>query len=268
MPVGIEAAGAHHPQEAAVPPQTCGVCHATSHSRTCSGDSCKAGMSMVSLAPLQGPARTRPAAARPGPSGGADRRPTRRSPARARATDDPPVRRPAQKHAGRVVTTESDEVEPTGWRLTRELSVAFWREMRAGPQPLPVLYIACDGCGQVTPRTKIQKIMSISEGQFTGSPPETVCEACDHAQPRIVNDEVPADSTVVCTGRRFRRFGFKRRRKPCGDSFTVPATAVLVKRVSPRRPQRRPLRRRPHRWTGCLPVVRSAASGPAARRWP
>ena len=126
------------------------------------------------------------------------------------------------------MTTEPGEVEPTGWRLARELAIAFWREMRAGPQPLPVLYIACDGCGQVTPHNRVQKIMSIRDGVFTGSPPETVCEACDHAQPRAVDDEVPADTTVVCTGRRFRRFGFKRQRKPCGESFTVPAVAALV----------------------------------------
>lgn len=71
------------------------------------------------------------------------------------------------------MSTEPGEVEPTRWRLARELAVAIWREMRAGPQPLPVLYIACDGCGQVTPYNRVQKVMSIRDGLFTGSPPET-----------------------------------------------------------------------------------------------
>ncbi|MDG4751588.1 hypothetical protein O7630_11605 [Micromonospora sp. WMMD718] len=75
------------------------------------------------------------------------------------------------------------ETEPAGWRLARELARSLWRELRAGPQPLPVLYLACDGCGQVTAHTRVQKVMSISDGTLTSSPPEAVCEACEHAQP-------------------------------------------------------------------------------------
>ncbi|MFI7214514.1 hypothetical protein ACIBP4_25310 [Micromonospora maritima] len=104
----------------------------------------------------------------------------------------------------------------------------LWRELRAGPQPLPVLYLACDGCGQVTAHTRVQKVMSISDGAVIGSPPEAVCEACEHAQPRTVGDELSADTTVICTGRRFRRFGLRRRRRACGAAFAVPAAAVLV----------------------------------------
>ncbi len=120
------------------------------------------------------------------------------------------------------------ETQPAGWRLARELAVDLWRELRAGPHPLPVLYLACDGCGQVTAHTRVQKVMSISDGTLTGSPPEAVCEACEHAQPRTVGDELPADTTVTCTGHRFRRLGFRRRRKGCGEAFVVPAAAVLV----------------------------------------
>lgn len=117
------------------------------------------------------------------------------------------------------------ETEPAGWRLARDLTVDLWRELRAGPQPLSVLYLACDGCGQVTAHTRVQKVMSISGGAVIGSPPEAVCE---HAQPRTVGDELSADTMVICTGRRFRRFGLRRRRRACGEAFVVSAAAVLV----------------------------------------
>jgi hypothetical protein len=106
------------------------------------------------------------------------------------------------------------------------------REMRADPQPLPVLYLRCDGCEQVTPRTSVRKhyivTATATETALDGGTPESVCEVCDHGQIRVVGDEVPADTTIGCSGRRFRRFGIKRSRKPCGASFTVPAAAVLV----------------------------------------
>ncbi|GAA2074502.1 hypothetical protein [Actinomadura alba] len=96
------------------------------------------------------------------------------------------------------MTTSPGAVDPTGWREVRDLTVAFWREMRAGPQPLPVLYLLCDGCGQVTPRTRVRKSFSVSRGEINGGTPEPVCE---HAQIRVVDDEIPADTTIVCTGR-------------------------------------------------------------------
>ncbi|MBC8989594.1 hypothetical protein ACIODS_16870 [Micromonospora chalcea] len=120
------------------------------------------------------------------------------------------------------------KTESAGWPLARELARDLWCELRAGPQPLPVLYLACDGCGQVTAHTRVQKVMSISDGTLTTSPPEAVCEACEHAQPRAIGDELPADTTVICTGHRFRRLGFRRRRTECGEAFAVPVAAVLV----------------------------------------
>jgi hypothetical protein len=67
----------------------------------------------------------------------------------------------------------------------------FWTELRAGPQPLPVLYLLCDGCGNVTPRTSVQKTFSVTNRGITGGTPESLCAACQHAQPRVV-DEIPA----------------------------------------------------------------------------
>ena len=125
--------------------------------------------------------------------------------------------------------------EPSAWQQfreflaeLREFAVEIWREQRADPQPLPVLYLVCDGCGQVTPRTSVQKSYSLTERGLAGGTPESVCDRCRHAQPRVVDDAVPADTTVICTGHRFRRIGIKRSRKPCGESFTVPAAATLV----------------------------------------
>jgi hypothetical protein len=127
------------------------------------------------------------------------------------------------------VTAGPGDVEPTGWRLVRDLVTEFWREMRAGAQPLPVLYLLCDGCGNVTPRTSVRKSFSVANGEVSGGTPESVCAACDYAQPRVVDDEVPADTTIVCTGHQFRRFGFiRRRRRTCGENFAVSAMATLV----------------------------------------
>lgn len=118
--------------------------------------------------------------------------------------------------------------EPTGWRLARDLAVELWREMRSDPMPLPVCYLACDGCGQVTPRTRVQKSYSVTERGMVGGTPESVCESCEYAQLRVVDDEVPADTTIVCTGHPHRRFGTKRRRRPCARTFNVPARATLA----------------------------------------
>ncbi|MEU1813363.1 hypothetical protein [Micromonospora aurantiaca (nom. illeg.)] len=120
------------------------------------------------------------------------------------------------------------KTEPAGWRLARDLAVDFWRELRTSPQPPPVLYLAGDGCGQVTAHTRVQKVMCISDGTLTSSQPEAACEACEHAQPRAIGAELPADTTVICTGHRSRRLGFRRRRTVCGEASAVPVAAVLV----------------------------------------
>jgi hypothetical protein len=58
--------------------------------------------------------------------------------------------------------------------------------------------------------------------------PESVCAACQYAQPRVVDDEIPASTTIVCTGHPHRRSGTKRRRKPCARTIIVPSQANLV----------------------------------------
>lgn len=117
---------------------------------------------------------------------------------------------------------------PGGWREFRQLLAEFWREMRSPPQPLPVLYLRCDGCGQVTPHTSVQKWYSLTERGIAGGTPESVCDGCHHPQPRVVDDQVPADTPIVCTGRRSRRLGSKPSRHPCARTFTAPAPATLA----------------------------------------
>jgi hypothetical protein len=62
-----------------------------------------------------------------------------------------------------------------------------------------------DGCGEITPHAGLVSIGSLGI-------PEAVCNLCDHRQPRVVGDEIAADTTVTCAGRRHRRIGFKRSR--------------------------------------------------------
>jgi hypothetical protein len=67
--------------------------------------------------------------------------------------------------------------------------------------------------------------MRVAECEVTAPPPEAVCDECGHAQPRAIGDEIPADVTVRCVGRRHRRIGFKRSRRRHGREFEVPAAA-------------------------------------------
>lgn len=122
-----------------------------------------------------------------------------------------------------------DEPLPTGWAFIRMMVREFVRDVRY-PTPLTVRYIRCDGCGQVTTHTSDQHSISITmpEREMTAAPPEPVCDECGHAQPRTVGDEVPAEVTVTCVGRRHRRIGLKRSRRPCGRVFEVPAAASSV----------------------------------------
>ena len=126
------------------------------------------------------------------------------------------------------MTSSGSGTARSEWREFLAALGELVREFRSDPQPLPVLYLRCDGCGQVTPRTGVRKHYSVTPTSLNGGTPESVCAACDYGQVRVVGDEVPADTTIVCTGRRFRRIGTRRSRKPCGQSFAVPAAAALV----------------------------------------
>jgi hypothetical protein len=129
-----------------------------------------------------------------------------------------------------VEPSGTEQSEPTeGWALLRALVRDFIDERR-NPQPFAVRYLRCDGCGHVTPHTCDQRLYTIhvAEREMTAPPPEAVCDECEHAQPRTVGDEIPAEVTVTCVGRRHRRFGFKRSRRRCGREFAVPAAASSV----------------------------------------
>lgn len=128
-----------------------------------------------------------------------------------------------------MVEPSGPEPEPTGWALFRTLVREFVDEWRH-PTPYAVRYIRCDGCGQVTPHSSNRRVISIRMpiGEMTAPPPEAVCDDCEHAQPRTVGDEVPADVTVTCVGRRHRRIGIKRSRRRCGRTFEVLAAASSV----------------------------------------
>jgi restriction system protein len=67
-----------------------------------------------------------------------------------------------------------------------------------------------------------------AEREVIAPQPEAVCDECRHAQPRTVGDEIPAEMTVTCVGRRHRQFGSKRSRRPCGREFKAPAAASSV----------------------------------------
>jgi hypothetical protein len=114
--------------------------------------------------------------------------------------------------------------EPTGWRLFAARMAEFWRDVRY-PTPFAPRYIACDGCGRVTPHSSVRRSIRITGDGMTTTPDETVCDVCGHPQLRTVGDEVLADTTIVCRGRRYRRFGSKRSRRRCGKTFIAPAAA-------------------------------------------
>lgn len=114
----------------------------------------------------------------------------------------------------------TEQGEPTGWAFARMLVREFVHDVHH-PTPLTVRYLRCDGCGEVTPHAR--QVSIGSHGIL-----ETVCDLCEYAQPRAVGDEIPADVTVTCIGRRRRRIGFKRSRRRCGRVFDVPAAASRV----------------------------------------
>jgi ribosomal protein S26 len=123
--------------------------------------------------------------------------------------------------------TEQDDL--TGWALIRELVRDFVDEWRH-PRPSVVRYIRCDGCGEVTPHSSDTYIITLRTGEdVSATPREVVCDFCEYVQPRMVDDELPADATVACVGRRYRRFGLKRSRRPCGRMFSAPGAASRVR---------------------------------------
>jgi hypothetical protein len=118
--------------------------------------------------------------------------------------------------------------QPSGWALFWPTMRELWRDMRY-PTPRPLRYLPCDGCGQVTQHSADQRELFVTGGvDLTSTPPQTVCDDCGHCQLRTVDDEVPQDATVTCTGRRHRRFRAGRSRRPCGHGFAAPRTAPLV----------------------------------------
>jgi hypothetical protein len=84
-----------------------------------------------------------------------------------------------------------------GWALVRTTVREFVHGMRH-PTPLPVRYLRCDGCDNVTPHTRYRRLYAIQmpERELTAPPPEVICDECEYAQPRTVGDEISADTTV------------------------------------------------------------------------
>jgi hypothetical protein len=117
--------------------------------------------------------------------------------------------------------------EQTGWALVLAAVRELVRDMLY-PTPRRVRYLRCDGCGQATAHSSNQGLITMDRAGITAPPPEAVCDECGHAQPRTVGDELRAEVTVVCVGRRRRRFGAKRSRRRCGQAFEVPAAASRV----------------------------------------
>ncbi|WP_432839055.1 hypothetical protein [Dactylosporangium sp. CA-092794] len=143
---------------------------------------------------------------------------------------------------------DGEQPELTGWVLVRMVVREFVRDVRH-PTPLTVRYLRCDGCGQVTAHSTDRRLYTIDMARrdITAPPPEAVCDACGHAQPRTVGDEVPVDVTVTCAGTRYRRFGSRRSRRPCGHQFAVPAAAPAVLCPWCATDQPNPARRQPQR---------------------
>ena len=113
-----------------------------------------------------------------------------------------------------------------------------WRADRARPRRPqddvePVVYVRCGGCGQVTPHTKVSRsgTFGVDDGAITDvvvTPPETVCDICDHAQPRSVDDEVEPDAEVACCGTREHWSRSGPAGPECGATFRVPSEAEQV----------------------------------------
>lgn len=123
----------------------------------------------------------------------------------------------------------------------QRLCVRVWREVRLvwevlvditrRPKPEPVLYVQCDSCGKVAPRTSVRHHGRwSSDGSGYTTPPEYPCPLCGEYSPRVLGDQFDPDDpdvatvTMACTVR-FGCWQFWRR---CDTTFTVPASAALV----------------------------------------
>ena len=94
--------------------------------------------------------------------------------------------------------------------------------------PPPILYLGCEGCGQVTAHTSHREMhLPIESGSTafrSGTPVlrESVCDVCGHAQPRVIGDQVESDTEV--RGRtRVGWLWFDWR--SCRQTFRAPAAA-------------------------------------------
>jgi hypothetical protein len=113
-----------------------------------------------------------------------------------------------------------------------------WRAERPEPrrpedEGVPVTYIRCGGCGQVTPHTKFSRTgrFDLEGGEITDvvvTPPEVVCDICDHAQPRSLDDVVEPDALVECCGTREHWSRTGPAGPPCGATFAAPTEAEQV----------------------------------------
>jgi hypothetical protein len=113
---------------------------------------------------------------------------------------------------------ESEHViEPSGWAAFRPAAREIWHDARH-VTPRALRYLACDGCGEVTQHST--DLLDIVR--------EAVCDECGHPQIRTMGDEAALDVTVMCGGRRMRRWRRGRSRGACGHLFAVPSAARVV----------------------------------------
>jgi len=98
------------------------------------------------------------------------------------------------------------------------------------PTPRSDLYLDCDVCGGATPHPSYRQIISATKENPTlvAVPPEPVCAVCRNAHPRVLGDEPPCDTAIVCSGQRRRRWRSGRSQRPCRAQFTVLASAPTV----------------------------------------
>jgi hypothetical protein len=89
--------------------------------------------------------------------------------------------------------------------------VALIQDTR-GDGPAAVRYIQCDTCAGPTPHHAEVQIFSATSRNptFVASPPEVVCGVCGSVHPRVVDDEPPRDTEIVCVARRGPRLPLDR----------------------------------------------------------
>jgi hypothetical protein len=109
------------------------------------------------------------------------------------------------------------------WSTGRE---GLAENRRQAQEPISILYVRCDGCGDVTAHMSTQRVGTITWTGSVVAPPEVVCDICRHAQPRVRGDEVESDQELVCAAFRYQRWrGRRSRRHRCGRIFMAPHAA-------------------------------------------